>query len=235
MTSENETSPLEGKFLVFGAWCGVAFSVFVMAGLGLVAGFLPPHAPNADAAAIAEIYQSDFYRIRVGTVLMMFSAAPAMVFAGAMATLVSKIEGKSRVLTYTMLISGMGNALLVFYPALWWLAATFRPDRTIELTFLLNDIAWLQFVGGLFIAWPMNVVLAIAAFVETGEKRYLSRWYGYLCAWVCIILLPAQLIFFVKDGPFAWNGFLAFYFPLTVFFVWLICLVYYIRRAGKRG
>lgn len=226
---------LERNLLIIGAWCGIAFALIVMLGLGLVAGFLPPVSPSADADSVTKLIQSDFYRIRIGMILMMFSAAPAMIFAGAIATLISKIEGSSRVLTYTILIAGFGNALLVFYPALWWLIATYRPERGADFIYLLSDAAWLQFVGGLFIAWPMFFSLAVAAFIEKGEKRYLSRWYGYFCVWASIMLLPAQLIFFVKGGPFAWDGLLAFYIPLSVFFVWWGGMIYYVRRAGKIG
>lgn len=226
---------IERKLLIFGAWCGVAFTASVMVGLGLIAGFIPPVSPSAPGAEVTETIRSNSYAIRIGMIFMMFAAAPAIFFAGALAHLISKIEGQSRILTYTILIAGLGNALLVFYPALWWLIAAYRPERGVELTYMLSDAAWLQFVGGLFIAWPMMIVLAIAAFVEDGEKRYLSRWFGYLCAWGAVILLPTEFLFFVKSGPFAWDGLLAFYIPLSVFFIWWASMIYYIRKAGKEA
>jgi hypothetical protein len=39
---------------------------------------------------------------------------------------------------------------------------------------------------------------------------------------------------FFKHGPFAWNGIIGFYAPLTVFFVWLVITTYLLLTAIKR-
>lgn len=36
---------------------------------------------------------------------------------------------------------------------------------------------------------------------------------------------------FFKDGPFAWNGLIGFYIPLSAFAVWL-CIMTYVMHVG---
>ena len=225
---------LEQNLMNFGAWCGIAVIILMLGGLAVIAGFFPPHPPSAGAEEIAEIYRSNFYRIRIGLIIMMFSSAAMIGFTSATSVLISKIEGKHGFLSNAYLISGYGLALLIFYPAIWWLIGAYRPDRDIELIYLMNDAGWLQFVGGLFIGWPMFIILAAAAFVDNEDNPYLPRWYGYLNAWATIAFLPGQIIFFVYSGPFAWDGLLGFYIPLTAFLIWGLPTSYYLRQASKR-
>lgn len=225
---------LERKLLIFGAWCGAATVILMFSGLAIIAGYFPPHPPSDGAEKIADFYRSNFYSIRIGLIIMMLSSATMIGFASATSVVISKVEKKHGFLSNAYLISGFGLALLIFYPAIWWLTGAYRPDRDIELIYLLNDAGWLQFVGGLFIGWPMFGLLAAAAFVESGPEPYFSRWYGYLNAWVAVAFLPGQIIFFVYSGPFAWNGLISFYVAVSAFAIWAGPTVYYIWKAGKR-
>lgn len=168
-------------------------------------------------------------------VLQMMAIAGYLFFSAALINLISQIEEGPGTLTYLAVMANLGGACLLFYPALLWMTVTFRPERDAELIYLLNDSAWLQSIGGLFLTWPLWIVLAIAAFAEKGETRYFSRWYGYLCAWTAVLFLPSQLIFFLQTGPFAWNGLFSFYVPFTVLGAWVFTTIYYVMRAGRRG
>lgn len=227
-------NPLQRKLLVFGAWSGIAFILLFLGGWVFLAKFIPPHRPSDSAEAIAEIVRGNIFGIRLAMILQMMGAAAYIFYSGALIKLVSEIEEGPGVLTYITALASVGNACLIFYPATWWMTATFRPERDAQLIYLLNDAAWLQFVGGLFLAWPFFISLALAAFAESGTDRYLSRWYGYLCAWVAVLFLPGQLLFFLKTGPFAWNGLISLYVPLTAFVTWQVATVYFLIRASKR-
>lgn len=48
------------------------------------------------------------------------------------------------------------------------------------------------------------------------------------------IFLPGSISVFFKDGPFAWNGLLTWYLPLTVFTAWIIVNTVLTLRAITR-
>jgi hypothetical protein len=86
--------------------------------------------------------------IRLGMVIVMWGAAVFIPFTATMADYVARHEGRTGPLTRTMTMAGYENAMLTFYPPLWWIANTWRSnERSADVIYLLNDIAWLQFIG----------------------------------------------------------------------------------------
>jgi hypothetical protein len=219
---------------MFGVWCAIGYVVLVFTGWGAVAGFLPPTAPSSGAAGIAALYDGDYMRIRIGMVVVMFSALAFMPFAAVMAQFIARIEGTAGVLTYTLLLGGAGNMALTFYPAVWWLTAAFRPDRAAELIYLMNDMAWLQFLGGvsMYLAMPLSVM--VAALCDKSPEPIFPRWCGYANGWIALTILPDQLLFFFKKGPFAWNGVFGVWVPATVFGIFFIINFVALRQAVLR-
>jgi hypothetical protein len=128
-------------------------------------------------------------------------------------------------------MAGVCSVMLTYVPAMWWLIAVFRPDRSPELTQTLNDIAWLNIVGGLTIYLPTLFTISIASFMDDSEKPAFPRWFGYMCLLVFAGQASGQLVFFFKTGPFAWNGLFAFYIPMVAFFLWFVAAFYLMRKA----
>ncbi|MGV6807575.1 MAG: hypothetical protein ACWA5K_06710, partial [bacterium] len=127
------------RFMMLGVWSFIIALILFFLGYAVIAGMLPPYKPSADAQTIAAIYNDDFTRIRIGNVILMFGAMMWIPSVAVFARILTYIEGGPGMLTYMQIISGTCNTLLFFYPALWWLAASFRPERTPELTLMLND------------------------------------------------------------------------------------------------
>jgi hypothetical protein len=98
------------------------------------------------------------------------------------------------------------------------------------MIFMLNDVAYLQFIGGLALIMPMFFVLAVVALTDRTSSPVFPRWTGYASIMTFILFLPDQAIFFFKTGPFAWNGLFAFWIPLTLFGSWFFMVAYLIQR-----
>jgi len=223
------------KTNLFGAWCGVLYCVGLLLGWFVVGGFYPLHEPSAGAEEIARFFRGDVVGIRIGMVIVMWSSALFLPFTATMADYIAKFEGRSGPLTRITTMAGYANAMLTFYPPLLWIANTFRSrERSADMIYMLNDVAWLQFIGGLALIMPMFVTVAVAAFNDKSAKPVFPRWSGFVSVLVFLLFLPDQLLFFFKTGPFAWNGLFAFWVPLAVFCGWFVMVFLLIRGTVLR-
>ncbi len=223
------------KIQMFGAWSGLYYVLLLVIGWAILPGFLPPHDPAAEGNMVVQNYYDDYFlRIKIGMIFTMFAAVIYLPFSAVTALVIKKIEGEVGMLTMLQLMGGVCTAMLTLYPAIWWLVASFRPDRNVELIQLMNDMAWLQFVGALSLFLPCLVTVALAAFMDKREDPLFPRWLGYVTLWCLVLLLPDQLIFFFHDGPFAWDGLLGFWLPAMVFWFWFSLMPFMLRNAIKR-
>jgi hypothetical protein len=228
-------TPIQAKLRLFGAWCGPGYLLLLFVGWGAFAGFLPPVSPSRTAAEVAQIIQGNTTGIRIGMVLLMWSAGVFIFFAAAIGQFLSKIEGGAGVLTYGVVIGGCGNMVLTFYPAIWWLVAAYRPERAADLTYIFNDMAWLQFIGGVSIFAAMPIAIAIAAFIDKSPDPVFPRWAGYFNFMVVMLILPDQLLFFFHSGPWSWNGLFGLWIPVTLFGGWFLVTFFLMRAAVLRA
>ena len=218
----------------FGAWSGVTYMVTLGLGWVAVAGFIPPPSPAAPAAEIAALFQTDTLRIRIGMVLVMVAALFMIPITAAAAKALAGAEGSVGILSFSALLGGAGNMCLTFYPATLWLWAAYRPERPAEVTHLINDLAWLQFVGGLTMLLGLPLAMAAAAFLDKRPNPVFPRWTGYLSLWAVLLFAPGELLFFVHSGPFAWHGLFALYIPVVAFGTWMSVMVWALLRATPK-
>lgn len=223
------------RIQMFCSAAGFTYIGIVVFGWGLVAGMLPPHQPSAGPDEIARLINDNAFRIRIGMLITMVGAAVCMPFTAALARYIARIEGTPGVLTYSAIMGGTGNMVLTFYPAIFWLVACFRPERSADLIYLMNDWAWLQLIGGATMFWSMPLAMAVAALCDRSPTPVFPRWSGYVCIWMFLAILPDQLLFFFQTGPFAWNGIFGIWLPLGAFGGWFLLASYLMVRAMKRG
>ncbi|WP_156103327.1 hypothetical protein [Sphingobium herbicidovorans] len=219
----------------FGATSGYWYVALLLLGWVAVAGFVPPHRPSAGAEEIAAVYQGNVTRIQLGMIIVMIGAAMCAPFTAILAQYISRIEGGPGVLTYSIVLGGIGTIVLTFYPAIFWLVAAYRPDRSPDVILMLNDWAWLQLIGGATIFWPLPLGMAVAALCDRSANPVFPRWSGWTSIWLFLMILPDQLLFFFKTGPFAWNGLFGFWLPLSAFAGWFVLASWLMLAAMKRG
>jgi hypothetical protein len=219
-------------------WCvrsGVAYLLVWGSGLGLLAGWIPPYPAALDALPVAEMFRTQNTRILLGAMAMTVGAALYLPWTALLSDLIQPIEGGTRVLSRTQLIAGVMAQLTFFLPPYFWAAAAYRPLRDPEITQALADVGWLIFITGIGPFILQYACVAVAIFGDRRPMPAFPRWVGYLQVWISISFLPAVIPFFVKSGPFSWNGIFVWWLPLTLFSVWFCSMIFLARKAVLRG
>jgi hypothetical protein len=219
------------KLRILGVWSAAAFFLLWLIGFVFFAQWIPPIPPSATATQVADLFQARSVPIRVGMVLMSFGAVFYLPWTMVLSQLIKEIEGRSYFLAGTQLAAGVVSTMTLFLPAFLWATAAFRPQRNPEITQALVDLGWLFFITPIA---PFILQYAILAIVIFGDKRpqpAYPRWAAYLQLWVSLSFMPAIIAFFVKTGPFAWNGLLVWWIPFATFTGWFVIMIALTRRA----
>lgn len=215
-------------------WCGPAMMVLWVGAFLLIAGFIPPSDPALPPAAIVDFYAANTTAIRIGLVISMLGSALLVPYAVAISGQLKRING-AKALADTQMVSCALLSLEFITPIAVWMAATYRFDeQAAEITRALHDLGWILFVTVIWSLWVQVVCIGIAILIDRSPQPVFPRWIGYLNFWVAILILPAGTVLFFKGGPFAWNGIIGFFVPLTIYSSWFVAMTWAMHRNLTR-
>ena len=223
------------KLELAGAWCGLIYvSLFGLAWL-ILAQFLPPISPASSASDVAALFQERHVQLMLASIIIMISTIFLMPVSALMVLLIKKVEQRVGMMTLMASFTLVTFMVMNFYVPLFWCAAAFRPERNPELTLLLSDLGFLQFIGGIPMFIMVWIIIAYATLVVSPrENPIIPRWFGYLNLWTAILYIPELLIYFFKTGPFAWDGIVGFWIPAVLFAIFFISTPFVLVPAVKR-
>lgn len=219
-------------------WCGPLLTVLFAIGAVLLGQFIPPLVDPSDSAReVATKFADNTDRIRIGAFLTIISMSLVAPWAVTIAAQTRRTEGRFPVLTYVQLMCiAVGTAVVVLM-SMFWAVTAFRPDEyPPAIVQFSNDIAYFLFL----FTWPpftiWVVAIALAILLDRSEVPVYPRWVAYLNLWVGFLFIPAGMMAFFKTGAFAWNGLLALYVPVIIFFVWLVVMtVFTIKNINREA
>ena len=215
----------------FALYCGLAFPIVFFAGM-LIGGLFPLPHPEDSLDEVRAFYADDPDRMRIGCFIMIASAPLQAALVALIGLHMRRIEGRHSVLAYTQILLGGVAVLAVLIPVMFFINLAFRPEeRDAETLLFFHDQAWLIFVGMWSAATMQSICIGICVLRDRRSTPILPRYYGYFNFWVATLFVPGGLIYFFKDGPFAWNGVIAFWIPATVFGAWFIVSFIVLRKA----
>jgi hypothetical protein len=215
-----------------GAWSGTVMILLYGTCFSGLARLFPPLSPTASAEDIAQFFVDHKVWIRFGVAGALLTAVLALPFLAALVLRIRRAEGGWGMLSITQVFAATIFVPALIFPLMMLAAAAFRPeDRPPEITRALNDLFWLWFIGIVGTIVIQNATLAIAAFVDTTDPPTFPRWYGYLNLWVATLSMPGCVVVVCTDGPLAWHGVFAFYFPGLVLVVWIFGTTAVINRS----
>lgn len=215
-------------------WAGPVFIVLYAIFFWGVAGFIPPPGPSHSAGWIADFYDQNRTEIRVGQIGGLVASTLLFPFFAVISLEIARIERRSPILA---IVQFAGAVLLIVFFAMCsmlWVTATFREELGAETVRVLNDFGWLVFVM-VFPAYVMQMFcMALAGFIDKSPTPTWPRWSACFNLWVGFAGMGGGIAVFFKDGPFAWNGLIGFYVPLTVFAIWLVVTTVLLLRSLDR-
>jgi hypothetical protein len=224
----------DARFLTICTWCGaVVFAVLFGIGFAVLGQLIPPPAPSESATWIAHFVGND--RFRAGTVVMMAGVPFIGIWGCAVASQTRRTESGFPVITCIQVACAAVVTLTIAVFTLIWAVASFRANQIPpQTTRTLNDLAFflLLFDWSPFCLWVAS--FAVAIFRDQNPEPIFPRWAAYLNLWIVGLSFPGCLIVFFKHGPFAFDGFVAFYFPVVVFFIWLVAMTWLTLQAIKK-
>jgi len=214
-------------------WTGPAMFALWVGGWIAIARWIPPNDPDWTAQRVLEEFTARPDAIKIGMVIAMFASAPLVPFCAVISTQIRRIEGGGGPLASTQITSAAVLSAEFIIPMLIWMALAYRADdpASADVVRTLNDVGWIMFVVNIATVEVQLLSIAMAVFIDDGERPVLPRWVGYLNVWVAVGLLPAAFVLFFQHGAMAWNGLIGFFVPLTTFGIWVACMFFVLRRA----
>lgn len=214
-------------------WTGLIFVPLLLGGL-ITAGFFQPPSPMLDAAAVAQMFEENRTSIRFG-IWITTAAAPFLAFfVAALSHLIRQISGANAPLASAQAIVGSCLILEFIFPQMVWQAAAYRAERLPELVLMLNDVAWLCYVGVVCTAIAQMLILTAVILMDSRPRPLVPRWCAYLCAWCAVGVSSGSLCVFVKSGPLAWNGLIAWWLLVVSFFIWMATMAMQMLRVSRQ-
>lgn len=213
-------------------WAGAAF-VPIFAVVFISIGWLPPPSPNMTAAETGEMFAEHSGRIRLGMWVLTTTAPLLCAYGAALTHLTRRVIGLSPLVW----LQAICAACLIFefiIPQQVWQVATFRAGRDNELVQMLNDQAWLVYLGVAGTVMVQMTALAVCILQDDRQVPLVPRWVAYANLSLVLGVVSGSLIVFAKTGPIAWNGAISWWLVAVSFFLWVVVMVTVMLRASHR-
>lgn len=226
---------MDATMMRAGLWSGVVLVVGMVIAQGFLMRFIPAPSPDLSAQELTQKFLERRDETRVGTILLCILWSFYPTWGIAMMVFLRKMERGYPFLSYSSIaLIGGGSVFFILIPMTWAVIA-FRADTLDpEIIQIMNDWVWFDWL----FTWPpfalWMIVIGAAIMRDQNYTKLYPRWVAYFNFWSALFIFPAGLIVFFKTGPFAYDGFGAFWFPFAVFFGWMITMTVVTFQAIRR-
>ncbi|MDW5611862.1 MULTISPECIES: hypothetical protein [Mycobacteriaceae] len=216
-------------------WCNWIFVALTAVGwLGIAHFWAPARADLGMEATRIWFTESHRWGVIVGCTLFYIAAGILTPGSIAFGMMLSRIEGRHPVWSFTTAVCGVFISLIVFLNCCAWIVAAYRPEFGADVVQSWYDWAWFAFLlGWIYLA----VEMAASAVVELMDDRpapMIPRWFTWLTLFGAVSIFTAAGPAFFKSGPFAYHGLLAFYMPVAVWGLYLVVTTGFMLKELNR-
>ena len=212
----------DGELILF--WTLPAIAIIWVSAFFLFPGFLHPMSPTMSADAVADFYREETARIRYSMILFNWFGVGLIPTVILLAMQVRRMAHRTPILSYSLIACAGGPPCLFLIANMFWLLGSFRPERSPELTQLLNDIAWVTFTVLVPYLIAQCLLLALAIYWDRQEQPVFKMWVAHFNILVAVALAPAAFTALTFSGPLAWDGLLSFWVKNIAIAAWIVVM-----------
>ncbi|OBK21899.1 hypothetical protein A5634_08815 [Mycobacterium asiaticum] len=202
----------------------------------LFPGFNPPMSPSLSAEQVAAFYRDPAHlpQIRYSMIVFNWFGVCLVPILCLIVMQIRRMAHRTPIFSYAMLGCVAGGPSLFLVANVCWLLAAFRPERSPELTQLLNDFAWITFTMLVPFLIAQSVILAVAIYFDDQPRPVFSRWVAHFNFVIAAALAPAAFVGLSLSGPLAWDGVLSFWVKNVAIGVWVVVMGIVLAQAVYR-
>jgi hypothetical protein len=209
----------DGELILF--WTLPALGILWISAFFLFPGFVHPMSPTMSADAVAAFYRDETARIRYSMIVFNWFGVGLIPTVILLAMQVRRMAHRTPILSYSLIACAGGPPCLFLIANMFWLLGSFRPERSPELTQLLNDLAWVTFTVLVPYLIAQCLLLALAIYWDRQERPVFKTWVAHFNILVAVALAPAAFTALTLRGPLAWDGLLSFWVKNIAIAVWI--------------
>ncbi|MGA8547729.1 MAG: hypothetical protein WB785_21035 [Mycobacterium sp.] len=194
---------------------------------------LPPPSARWPATRIAQFYVEHSTEVKLGAVVSSWVSCFMVPLTIVVAVQMYRHEArKAPVWTILTVVGGLLMNLNFVLPSICFGVAAFTPDRAADVTAIMHEFGVISLVTmDQFYIFMWVAVAVICLAPNSVPHSPFARWFGYYTIWSVLMIEAGALAFLFRTGPFAWNGLLAFWSPVIVFFGWIAIATVQLIRA----
>ena len=197
-------------------------------------GFVGPMSPAMTADQVAAFYRDphNLDRTRCSMILFNWFSYGIIPLLTLVVVQIKRMAHRSDIFAYTFLGCLCGGPVLFFVADLFWLLAAFRPERSPELTQLLNDIAWMAFTVQVGFLIAQSLTIAAAIYFDNQPRKIFPTWYAHFNIAIVLAMAPATFAGVTGfEGPLAWDGLFPFWIKNGALLLWIVVTAYVVASA----
>jgi hypothetical protein len=222
----------DGEAILF--WTLPAIAIIWVSAFFLFPGFLHPMSPTMSADAVADFYRDETARIRYSMILFNWFGVGLIPTVILLAMQVRRMAHRTPILSYSLIACAGGPPCLFLIANMFWLLGSFRPERSPQLTLLLNDLAWITFTVLVPYLIAQCLLLALAIYWDRQDQPVFRPWVAHFNLLVAVALAPAAFTALSVTGPIAWDGLLSFWVKNIAIAVWIVVMGVVLGQAIRR-
>lgn len=220
----------------FGLWCNWIFVLLTAIGwLGIAHFYQPARADLGLDATKAWFSETHHWQTIIGCSLFYIAAGiltPGSIMFGVM---LAKIEGRWPVWSLTTAVCGVFISLIVFLNACAWIVSAYRKETGSDVVQAFSDWAWFAFLlGWIYLAIEM-LATGVVELMDHRPEPMIPRWFTWLTFAGAATLFFAAGPAFLKSGPFAYHGLLAFYLPVVIWGAYITVTTWFMLKELGRA